>query len=505
MSTHPFTPAFNPFLAPAVAQHDVFEEAEAAHAGEPVYALVQSGPSVHADEVESHVDAVEVTVKWGAQILKVAHLENGRGFVLGQDFVIPEEILGASSVALVTGACVNVPMNATAKLESKGQATQTIAGGVQVALAPNAKLTIELGSFAIEVAAVRAGKVLPVGFLSALATGAAAFIGLSALGHAAIVASMALFMPSMTNDVEGMDRDQLLLMQKMLTASAERENQMEEKTGASDAPAEGGGKQAGEAHKGEAGQAGTTRPVTTSGRMAFKGENQAPEVGRRAEIEAAATFGMVAMIAGEKNAPNSPWGENHAGSDPLNAQGAMFADTIGDASGFGLGLWGTGEGAGGKGKGVGIDGVGSTIGGGSGTCTGNNCMGRGDKDGFGIGSGPGKGNHIPKAPRFTEGVTTTNGRLPAEVIQRVVRQNFGKFRFCYEAGLRENPSLSGRVATRFVIDRNGAVSMSQDGGSDLPNQQVVQCIVRSFQSLSFPEPQGGMVTVTYPITLTPGQ
>jgi hypothetical protein len=380
-----------------------------------------------------------------------------------------------------------------------------VAGGTQVLLTSNATLTIELGSFTIEVSAVRAGKVVPIGFLSALATGAASFIGLSAIGHAAIVASMALFMPSMGNDADAMDRDQLLLMQKMLTASADRENQMEEKTGASEEAAQGGGKQSGEAHQGESGQAGTTRPVTTNGRMAFRGENQSPEVGRRAEMQEAATFGMIAMLSGEKNAPSSPWGEHHAGSDPLNAQGSMFAQTIDDASGFGLGLWGTGEGGGSKGKGVGIDGVGSTIGGGHGTCTGNNCFGKGDKDGMGIGTGPGRGGHTPKAPRFTEVGFTSNGRLPAEAIQRVVRQNFGKFRFCYDAGLRENPSLSGRVATRFVIDRNGAVSVAQDGGSDLPNREVVQCIVRSFQSLSFPEPQGGMVTVTYPIMLTPGE
>jgi hypothetical protein len=150
-----------------------------------------------------------------------------------------------------------------------------------------------------------------------------------------------------------------------------------------------------------------------------------------------------------------------------------------------------------------MDGVGSTIGGGSGTCSGHTCFGKGDRDGMGISTGLGRGAHVPKAPRFIEGKTTTNGHLPPEVIQRVVRQNFGKFRFCYEAGLRENPALTGRVATRFVIDRNGAVTIAQDGGSDLPNQQVVQCVVRSFQSLSVPEPKDGMVTVTYPITLTP--
>ena len=85
-----------------------------------------------------------------------------------------------------------------------------------------------------------------------------------------------------------------------------------------------------------------------------------------------------------------------------------------------------------------------------------------------------------------------------------MRQNFGRFRLCYENGLRANPGLTGRIATRFVIDRTGAVSMSQDAGSDMPDQAVVGCVVRSFSSLSFPSPEGGVATVTYPITFSPG-
>ncbi len=52
----------------------------------------------------------------------------------------------------------------------------------------------------------------------------------------------------------------------------------------------------------------------------------------------------------------------------------------------------------------------------------------------------------------------SSGRLPPEVIQRIVRQNFGRFRLCYENGLRNNPNLQGRVSVRFVIGRDGAVS-----------------------------------------------
>ena len=81
-----------------------------------------------------------------------------------------------------------------------------------------------------EIGTVRAGKVAPIGFLAALAGGATGFVGLSFLGHAAIVASLAMFMPKMsTDDSDAIDRDQMMLMQKFLSASAERETEQQPK------------------------------------------------------------------------------------------------------------------------------------------------------------------------------------------------------------------------------------------------------------------------------------
>jgi outer membrane biosynthesis protein TonB len=85
-----------------------------------------------------------------------------------------------------------------------------------------------------------------------------------------------------------------------------------------------------------------------------------------------------------------------------------------------------------------------------------------------------------------------------------VRQNFGRFRLCDENGLRSSPGLQGRVGVRFVIGRDGAVSNVGNGGSDLPDAAVVSCVVRAFYGLSFPQPENGIVTVTYPIVFTPG-
>jgi len=120
----------------------------------------------------------------------------------------------------------------------------------------------------------------------------------------------------------------------------------------------------------------------------------------------------------------------------------------------------------------------------------------------GIGLGSLGANRKP--PSLRQGATQVNGRLPPEVIQRIVRQNFGRLRLCYENGLRTDPKLAGRVSVRFVIDRSGAVTSAQDGGSDLPNAGVVACVVRAFGNLSFPQPEGGIVTVVYPIVFNPG-
>lgn len=97
------------------------------------------------------------------------------------------------------------------------------------------------------------------------------------------------------------------------------------------------------------------------------------------------------------------------------------------------------------------------------------------------------------------------GRLAPEIIQQTVRSQFSRFRACYEGGLRRDANLQGRVATRFVIDRDGSVREAKvDPASDLPDQAVLLCVALEFKKLRFPEPEGGIVTVVYPISFSPG-
>ena len=96
------------------------------------------------------------------------------------------------------------------------------------------------------------------------------------------------------------------------------------------------------------------------------------------------------------------------------------------------------------------------------------------------------------------------GRLAKEEIQRVVRRSFGRFRECYEDGLRRDPRLQGSLAVYFVIESDGRVTRQEDRGSNLPDRDVVACVVDKWGSLHLPNPEGGFLTVVDPIIFNPG-
>jgi hypothetical protein len=104
------------------------------------------------------------------------------------------------------------------------------------------------------------------------------------------------------------------------------------------------------------------------------------------------------------------------------------------------------------------------------------------------------------------GNLTKSGRLPPEQIQAVVRANFDQFRRCYEAGLAKNAELRGKVMLRFVIDRDGKVHKPEAwSGTTMPDAEVSACVVKALGSLVFPKPEGGVVTVVYPIVFEIGE
>jgi hypothetical protein len=225
----------------------------------------------------------------------------------------------------------------------------------------------------------------------------------------------------------------------------------------------------------------------------------------RPSEEEVASFGILALISGEGQRAGS---SAFAADVGRSAMGNIFGTTIGEAQGFAaVDLSGTGLGGGGSGAGLGLSGIGTMYGGrGEGIGLGNiGTLGRAGGTAAAAAAGGREAmfrEHRVASVSCRCGGTQVNGRLPPEVIQRVVRANFGRFRACYEQGLTRDPGLEGRISVKFVIGRSGAVEMTSVEDRSLSDASVAACVAKRFDALSFPEPAGGIVTVVYPIVFS---
>jgi len=455
-------------------------------------------------DVGEGAEVIQVELSWrdarSSTVLGIKEVKAGGTLALGEkgDLMVPEEVLCADRAEIVRfdgeTATAHVPPGGKVRMDGwpRDERELEIASGHVV--------EVYVGAFVARITRVRAATKPAAAPLEGLKRSGLGVIAGSALMHAAVFATIAFICPSLgASEQDPYDRDRILLMQRMLNASAQQEEQNKPDDSA---VSTGGDVNAGQQTRGAEGEAGKETAENKNARWAARG-SATPETAtlpRENVLNEAANWGLIGMLPGSTqalNAPTLPWGTVLNGSDDENKIGHLFGGSIDDALGTGgWGLSGPGQGGGGTSEFIGLNGFGTL--GHTGTCLGPNCSG------VGVGYGRPGGGYKPKA-RFPReaGPVTTNGHLPPEVIQRIVRQNFGRFSFCYQNGLKTNPNLEGRVAVKFVIGRDGAVQFAADGGSDIPDAGVKQCVVSSFAGLSFPAPDNGMVTVVYPLMFTP--
>jgi len=458
-----------------------------------------------------------VILSWGHDntgcVLATKYVHAGERFEVGEaegcDAVVPIEALGEARASLVSceasGAVVVPPRGSLAWVDGVPTACEPIA------LSGGRVVEVEIGGMTLRARLVEDERYASSFADDVRGTDVGGF-ALSAMMHVGILASLALFLPALgATDDDGITRDQLLTMQHLINASAEREDEakLEEADKAAQEPEDHGASGGGRAI-GAAGHMGTEHAPRDAGHWSAAGDTprELASLSREQKQELVKDTGMLALIntmASDPNAPTVPWGEILRGADRDSHLGGLFGAEAADSWGIGgLALGGNDEGGGGDNVGIGVNDIGGL------SASLDRRVGSNDPGGFG-GCPPGhQCGHVIGTHRVGAGLRmpreiTTNGRLPKDVIQRIIRQNMGRFRSCYESGLRANPALEGRVAVQFIIDRGGQVSIAQDGDSDLPDVSVRTCIIRSFYNLSFPSPQGGTVTVTYPMMLSPSQ
>jgi hypothetical protein len=96
------------------------------------------------------------------------------------------------------------------------------------------------------------------------------------------------------------------------------------------------------------------------------------------------------------------------------------------------------------------------------------------------------------------------GTLDLAAVDNIVESGFPLFARCYRDGVQRNSNLDGAVRLRFVVGEDGLVRTVEDGGSDLTDRQVIDCVAEGFYALRFPEPQRGDAHLVYRIHFDSG-
>lgn len=225
-------------------------------------------------------------------------------------------------------------------------------------------------------------------------------------------------------------------------------------------------------------------------------DNPEPRLAAEIRVRESGLLGVIKNIGGPAADVFSR--ESALGDDAEDAIGNLTGTQIGEAAGLeGMGTFGTGSHGGGTGDGlVGLGGPLGTLGHGPGA--------GGTQRGYGRMAGTLARRSGPKTPDILPADPSVRGSLDKEIIRRIVRRHLNEVKFCYEEELTRHPALAGRIVVQFMIARNGQVLSSLLQSSSMKNAAVERCTVQAVRRWEFPAPQGGgLVTVTYPFSLTP--
>jgi hypothetical protein len=115
-----------------------------------------------------------------------------------------------------------------------------------------------------------------------------------------------------------------------------------------------------------------------------------------------------------------------------------------------------------------------------------------------VGTGERQGERAVKGIVKDSAPTDVDGTLDPGVIAKEIRGRLGAIKACYEAGLKRNPSIGGKVQLRFEVSSVGKVTSAEIENDTMHDEEVASCIKARVSSWRFPAPAGGSVQFSYP-------
>ena len=91
-----------------------------------------------------------------------------------------------------------------------------------------------------------------------------------------------------------------------------------------------------------------------------------------------------------------------------------------------------------------------------------------------------------------------DGSLDPSIIAKEIRSRLGAIKACYEAGLKRNPNIGGKIQLRFEVSGVGKVTGADIENDTMHDDEVASCIKSRVMTWRFPAPAGGSVQFSYP-------
>jgi TonB family protein len=112
------------------------------------------------------------------------------------------------------------------------------------------------------------------------------------------------------------------------------------------------------------------------------------------------------------------------------------------------------------------------------------------------------GGETPAPPKPQPPAPRTKGTINIDEVRAVIKDHMGRIQVCLNEEITKNPDApppTGEIRVQFTIGSAGQVTATRIASSTLNKPQVENCVLRRFARMQFPKPQGGDVTIVFPI------
>lgn len=90
------------------------------------------------------------------------------------------------------------------------------------------------------------------------------------------------------------------------------------------------------------------------------------------------------------------------------------------------------------------------------------------------------------------------GNVSTREVHSAIWEHNDEITKCYEAGIKKDKELSGKMTIEVRIGAKGRVISAETTLNEL-GPVVEKCVLKKIKRIRFPEPEGGLVTVELPM------